>query len=90
MIGILIKEKLVELEKFEVTDDDYLKLAETNMLKYNLPMDSAKLAEAYKENKDIKFHILDDKIFDFLKSNAQLKEVERDLKSEESQNQIIS
>ena len=85
----LIKEKILEIEKFEITDDDYIKLAQENLVRYNLPMDAAKLAESYKENKDIRYHILDDKIFNMIKSGAQIKEVERDMKAEQQENQII-
>ncbi len=70
---LLIREKLIEMEKIEVTDADLLPLIETDAKKYNLPVD--KIKSIYEKNEDVKFRILDNKLLDFLIENSKIKEV---------------
>lgn len=73
------REKLIELEKIEVSDDDFLKFAEKNIKIYNLPLEAEVLVKTYKENNDVKYSILENNIFEFLTANADIKEIEIDL-----------
>ncbi len=75
----LIKEKLIEQEKIEITDDDIMKFAEKNSAMYGLPSD--KLFEFYKENPDVRNSVLNNKVVDFIIENAKLTEVEEVKKS---------
>ena len=75
----LIKEKLIEQEKIEITDEDIMKFAEKNSAMYGLPAD--KLFEFYKENPDVRNSVLNNKVVDFLIENAKLTEVEEVKKS---------
>ncbi|MDQ3019205.1 MAG: trigger factor [Bacteroidota bacterium] len=77
----LIREKLIEMEGLKVEEDDYTKIAEDNVSKYNIPAD--KLIEAYKENEDVKMKILNDKVLDLIISNAEVEEVEEIKKKED-------
>jgi trigger factor len=70
----LIRDKIIELEKIEVTDADLEPVIEADAKKYNLPVD--KIRKVYENNQDIKYRILDDKLMDFLIANAKIKEVE--------------
>ena len=76
----LIREKLIEIEKFEVTDDDYKKIAEENSGKYNIPVD--KLIETYKKSDELTNQILSNKVMDFLIENANVKEKKEVRKAE--------
>ena len=76
----LIREKLIEMEKFKVTDDDYKKIAEENSEKYNIPVD--KLIETYKNNDELTNQILSNKVMDFLIENAKVKEKKEVRKAE--------
>jgi len=71
----LIRDKIIELEKIEVTDKDLVPVIEADAKKYNLPSD--KLRTLYEKNPDVKYRILDDKLMEFLIQNAKIKEVER-------------
>jgi trigger factor len=77
----LIKEKIVELEKIELIDEDYNKLAEDSAKRYNIPAD--KLIEVYKANEDIKSQLLADKVLDFIIKNSNVSEVEEIKKAED-------
>lgn len=79
----LIREKLIEMEKFEVSDDDLKKVAEKNANMYNMPVD--KLISAYKKNEDVKIKTLNDKVMDFLIENASVTEKEEIRKSDTEQ-----
>jgi trigger factor len=68
----LMREKLVEIEKLEASDEDYKKIAEENSKKYNIPVD--KLIETYKKNEELKNQILSNKVMDFLIENAKVTE----------------
>jgi len=77
----LIREKMIEDNKIEALEEDFLKLAEDNATRYNIPAD--KLIEAYKENEDIKMKILNDKVLDLIISNASITETEETVKKED-------
>ncbi len=77
----LIRDKIIELEKIEVTYKDIEPIIEADAKKYNLPVD--KIKSVYENNPDVKYRVLDDKLMNFLIENAKVKEVERkDLNSE--------
>ncbi len=75
----LIKEKLIDQEKIEVTDEDIMKFSEKNAAMYGLPAD--KLFEFYKENTEVRNTVLNNKVVDFIIENAKLTEVEEVKKS---------
>ncbi len=71
----LIRDKIIEAEKMEVSDADLDAVIETDAKKYNLPAD--KLKGIYEKNPDIKYRILDDKLMNFLVENSKITEVEK-------------
>lgn len=75
----LIKEKIIEQEKIEVTDEDVKIFAEEAGKPYGIP--GEKMYEFYKENKEVKHNILDKKVIDFLIDNAKVTEIEEVKKS---------
>jgi trigger factor len=77
----LIREKMIEDNKISAEEADYLKIAEENAGRYNIPAD--KLIEAYKENEDVKMKILNDKVLDLILKNAKIEEVEEIVKKED-------
>jgi trigger factor len=66
----LIREKIAELENLKAEEADYMKLAEENAARFNIPAD--KLVEVYKENSDISSNIVSRKVLDFLEENAKI------------------
>lgn len=68
----LIKDKIIELEKMEVTPDDIEPLIKTDAEKYG--MDVEKIRKIYEKNPDVKYRLLDDKVMDFLAKNSKIKE----------------
>lgn len=80
----MIKEKIVELEKIELNDDDYIKAVEESAKRYNIPAD--KLIEVYKANDDFKGQLLADKVLDFIIKNSNVQEVEEVKKAEDIEN----
>lgn len=70
----LIRDKIIETEKIEVTDKDIEPVIEEDAKKYNLPVD--KLKKIYENNQDVKYRVLDDKLMSFLIENAKIKEIE--------------
>ncbi len=76
----LIRDKIVEQEKMEVSDADLEPVIEADAKKYNLPVD--KIKAVYENNADVKYRILDDKLMNFLIENAKVKEV---LKTDEKE-----
>ncbi|MCY7363691.1 MAG: trigger factor [Ignavibacteria bacterium] len=70
----LIREKMIEMEKVIIEDEDYKKIAEENAGRYNIPAD--KLIDAYKENEDVKMKILNDKVLDIVLAKAKIEEIE--------------
>jgi trigger factor len=77
----LMKEKIVELENIELTDEDYKRVVEENAKRYNIPED--KLIEIYKANEDLKSQLLADKVLDFIIKNSNVTEVEEVKKAED-------
>jgi trigger factor len=69
----LIRDKIIELEKIEVTDADITPLVEADASRYNLPVE--KIKKLYDNNPDVKFKILDKKVIDYLITNSKIKEV---------------
>jgi len=55
-----------------------------------LPLEAEVLVKTYKENNDVKYSILEDKIFEFLTTNANIKEIEIDLSKKNTEEEIIS
>jgi trigger factor len=70
---LLIREKILDLEKIEVSEADLQPVIEADAKKYNLPVD--KIKSIYEKNEDVKFRILDNKLLDFLIQNSMIKEV---------------
>jgi len=77
----LIKDKIIEMEKIEITDDDYKKAVGDSAKRFNIPEE--KLIEIYKGNEDMKSQILSDKVLDFIVKNANVTETEEVKKSED-------
>lgn len=71
----LIRDKILEAEKIEVSDADLEPIIEADSKKYNIPVD--KLRSIYEKNADVKYRLLDDKLMEFLISNAKIKETEK-------------
>jgi len=71
----LIRDKIIEMEKIEVTDEDIQPLIEADSKRYNLPAD--KIKSIYEKNTEIKYRVLDDKLMKFLIDNAKIKEIEK-------------
>lgn len=71
----LIRDKIVEAEKMEVTDKDLEPVIEADAKKYNLPVD--KIKNVYENNPDVKYRVLDDKLMNFLIDNAKITETEK-------------
>ena len=76
----LIRDKIVEQEKMEVSEADLEPVIEADAKKYNLPVD--KIKTVYENNPDVRYRILDDKLMNFLIENAKIKDV---LKSDENE-----
>jgi trigger factor len=70
---LLIREKILDLEKIEVSETDLQPVIEADAKKYNLPVE--KIKSIYEKNEDVKFRILDNKLLDFLIQNSKIKEV---------------
>lgn len=75
----LIKDKIIEQEKIEITDDDIKAFAAEAGKPYGIPGD--KMYEFYKDNKEVKHTVLDKKVTDFLIENAKITEIEEVKKS---------
>lgn len=75
----LIKDKIIEQEKIEVTEDDVKAFSEDAGKPYGIPGD--KMYEFYKDNKEVKHTILDKKVVDFLIENAKVTDIEEVKKS---------
>jgi trigger factor len=72
----LIRDKIIELEKIEVSDKDIEPVIQADAKRYNLPAD--KLKAIYEKNPDVRHRILDDKLMDFLIKNSKIKDVEKE------------
>ena len=71
----LIRDKIIEMEKMEVSDKDIEPIIEADAKKYNLPVE--KIKAVYENNPDVKYRVLDDKLMNFLIENAKIKDVEK-------------
>lgn len=71
----LIRDKIIELEKIELTDEDLQPVIEADAKKYNIPVE--KIKSVYENNQDVKYRILDDKLMKFLIDNAKIKEIDK-------------
>ncbi len=80
----LIREKMIEDTKMDITDADYEKKAEGLSKSYNIPVD--KVVEYYKTSPDIKMEILNDKVIDLIVENAKVTDKEV-IRSKESESQ---
>jgi len=69
---LLLREKLIDLEKMEVSEEDLKPIIEADAKKYNLPVD--KIKSIYEKNEDIKYKILDNKLLALLIQNSKIKE----------------
>jgi trigger factor len=68
----LIRDKIIELEKIEVTDEDLNPIIKADSEKYGI--EEKKIKKIYDNNPDVNYRILDDKVMDLLTKNAKLKE----------------
>ncbi len=68
----LIRDKIIDLEKLEVSNEDLEPLIKTDAQKYG--MDEDKIRKIYEKNSDVKFRVLDDKVMELLIKNAKIKE----------------
>ncbi|CAN5611301.1 trigger factor [soil metagenome] len=80
----LIREKMIEDLKLDISDADYEKKAEGLSKSYNIPLD--KVVEYYKSSPDIKMEILNDKVIDLIIEKAKITEKEV-IRSKESEAQ---
>ena len=80
----LIREKMIEDLKLDISDADYEKKAEGLSKSYNIPID--KVVEYYKTSPDIKMEILNDKVIDLILDKAKITEKET-VRSKESESQ---
>lgn len=71
----LLRDKIIELEKIEVNDEDMKPLIEADAVRFNLPVD--KIKSIYEKNSDVKYRVLDDKLMKFLIDNAKIIEKEK-------------
>lgn len=69
---MLLREELIKAETITAEDADYMKLAEETAQRFNIPAEN--LLNIYKQNDDIRMRILNDKVLDFLISNAKITE----------------
>ncbi len=69
---MLIRDRLVELENLEVSDDDYMNLAEKEAGRYGIP--AGKILELLKKDDNISGKLLTDKVIDIVERNANVKE----------------
>lgn len=70
----LIRDKIIELEKIEVTEEDIDLIISEDSRKFNIPLE--KLKKLYKDNHQIRHRILDNKLINFLIENSVIKEIE--------------
>lgn len=71
----LIRDRIIEMEKMEVSDKDIEPIIEADSKKYNLPVE--KIKAVYENNPDVKYRVLDDKLMNFLIENAKINDVEK-------------
>lgn len=83
----MIREKIIESEKLELTDEDYAEHVKEGAKRFNIPED--KLLEVYKNNPSLMENILTDKVIDYIISKSNLtEEVKKlsDVQNTETQN----
>ena len=68
----LLKDKIIETEKLEITDADIEAFAEKNSKDYGISKE--KLVEAYKKIEDINDRLIDGKLMDYLISQSKITE----------------
>lgn len=86
-----IKDKIIETEKLELTDEIKLKSVEKDAEKYRIPAD--KLLTLMEKQKDFLAKAEDYMVMDYLKTNAFIKTEEKVIKAhshDESENKIIT
>jgi trigger factor len=69
---LLLKEKIIEIEHIVVADTDLERLAEDESKKIGI--EKARLLNYYKTSKTVSSRLLSEKVMDFLKSHAVIKE----------------
>lgn len=82
----LIRDKIIELEKMEVSDKDLEPIIEADAKKYNLPVD--KIKTVYENNQDVKYRVLDDKLMKFLTDNAKINDIEKSDETLNDENEV--
>lgn len=68
----MIREKIAEIENISPEDSDYDKIATTEAERYGIPAE--KLIQAFRNDENIKYRIIADKVIDFVEANAEIKE----------------
>ena len=68
----LLKDKIIETEKLEVTDADIEAFAEKSSKEYGISKEQ--LVEAYKKIEDINDRLIDGKLMDYLISQSKITE----------------
>jgi trigger factor len=76
----LISEKIVDVEKIEVSDEEIENIAKIDAERFNMPLD--KVIEVYKKNSDLTNRLLNDKVMNFLIENNNIKEIKNSDESE--------
>jgi len=71
----LIRDRIIEMEKMEVSEKDIEPIIEADSKKYNLPVE--KIKAVYENNPDVKYRVLDDKLMNFLIENAKITDVKK-------------
>ena len=84
----MIKERILEIEKFELTDEDIREFSERPAAEYGIEID--RLIDIYKNNEQAKAMIIDKKLFDFLIENSKITEKIVNEPTEDEGNEILS
>lgn len=69
----LIKDKIAEIEKLEVTNEDLEPVIKSDAEKYGMEVE--KIKKIYENNADVKYRVLEDKVMNLLLKNAKIKEI---------------
>lgn len=88
----MIREKIAEIENISPEDSDYDKIATTEAERYGIPAE--KLIQAFRNDENIKYRIIADKVIDFVEANAEIKEkvekISAEPESEGAEKKIIT
>lgn len=84
----MIKERIIEIEKFELNDEDIRAFSERPAAEYGIEID--RLIDIYKNNEQAKSMIIDKKLFDFLIENSKITEKIVNEPTEDEGNEILS